>query len=71
MASVESTAKRLMIEQGRTQVWVVNRMNMISPLLKMDKSKFSAVLAGKRKMSGDELIAFCKALEITPDEFTR
>lgn len=71
MASVESTAKRLMSEQGRTQIWVVNRMNMISPMLKMDKNKLSAVLAGKRKMSGDELIAFCKALEITPDEFTR
>ena len=71
MIPVSDTAKRVIEEQGRTQAWVINRMNMICPELEMDKNKLSTILLGKRKMSGDELIAFCKALEISPDEFTR
>lgn len=71
MVPVEDTVKRLLEEQGRTQIWVINRMNEINPRLNMEKSKFSALINGKRKMSGDELIAFCQALEVTPDEFTK
>lgn len=70
MIPVEDTVKRLLNEQGRTQRWVIEKMNLIAPELNMNKTKFSAIVVGKRKMSGDELISFCKALEITPDEFT-
>lgn len=70
MVSVSDTAKRLLQKEGRTQAWVIKRMNIFCPEISMDRSKLSAILIGKRKMSGDELIAFCKALEISPDEFT-
>lgn len=71
MISVADNAKRVLREEGRTQTWVIKRMNEVYPNLGMDRSKFSAIVLGKRKMSGDELIAFCKALEISPDEFTK
>ena len=71
MVSVADTAKRVLREEGRTQAWVIERMNKVYPNLEMDRCKFSAIILGKRKMSGDELIAFCKALEISPDEFTK
>lgn len=45
-------------------------MNSINPSLDMDRSKFSAIITGNRKMTGDELLAFCMALEISPDVFT-
>lgn len=54
-------------DSGRTQVWVANKINAINPSLNMDKSKLSAALNGKRKISGDEFIALCKALEISLD----
>lgn len=71
MVSVADTAKRVLNEQGRTQVWVINRMNSIFPSLNMNRNKMSSILAGKRKMTGDELIGFCRALQISPDEFTK
>ncbi len=71
MVSVADTAKRVLDEQGRTQVWVINQMNSIHPALEMDRNKLSSILTGKRKMTGDELIGFCKALQISPDEFIR
>ena len=71
MVSVANTAKRVLNEQGRTQVWVINRMNAIFPSLEMDRNKLSSILTGKRKMTGDELIGFCKALQISPDEFLK
>lgn len=69
MVPVSATVKRVLSEQGRTQAWVVRKMNLQAPGIDMDKTKFSAIVTGKRKMSGDELLVFCKALEITPDEF--
>lgn len=71
MVPVHETIGRLLSEQGRTQTWVVQKMNSVSPELEMDKTKFSAIVTGKRKMSGDELLVFCKALVITPDEFLK
>ena len=71
MVAVVDTVRRLIVEQGRTQVWVIQKMNHYDPKINMDRSKFSAIITGRRKMSGDELLAFCKALEITPDEFLR
>lgn len=69
MVTVSETIKRILGEQGRTQTWVIQKMNSQSPEVGMDKTKFSAIVTGKRKMSGDELLVFCKALEITPDVF--
>ena len=70
MISIPKTAKKALKEQGRTQRWVVARMLDINPLLGMDRSKLSAIITGNRKMTGDELLAFCMALEISPDVFT-
>lgn len=69
MVAVADTVKRILDEQGRTQAWVIQKMNSQTPEIEMDRSKFSAIVTGKRKMTGDELIVFCKALEVTPDEF--
>lgn len=70
MTAISDTAKKILKEQGRTQRWVAERMNNINPTLEMDRSKFSAIITGNRKMTGDELLAFCMALEISPDVFT-
>lgn len=69
MIAVSDTVKRLLKEQGRTQVWVIQKMNEKNPELGMDRSKLSAIIVGKRKMTGDELLVFCQVLEISPDEF--
>ena len=70
LTAISDTAKKILKEQGRTQRWVAERMNDINPTLEMDRSKFSAIITGNRKMTGDELLAFCMALEISPDVFT-
>ena len=70
MTAISDTAKKILKEQGRAQRWVVERMNDINPTLEMNRSKFSAIITGNRKMIGDELLAFCMALEISPDVFT-
>lgn len=70
MTAISDTAKKILKEQGRTQRWVMERMNDINPTLEMNRSKFSAIITGNRKMTGDELLAFCMALEISPDVFT-
>lgn len=69
MKSISINMKRLIIEEGRTQKWVIEKMNAINHDLNMDKSKFSAIINGRRNVTGDELIAFCKALEVDPNEF--
>lgn len=71
MVSVTETVRRIISEQGRTQTWVARKMNEMNPTIGMDTSKFNAIVTGKRKMSSDELLAFCMATEITPDEFLR
>lgn len=65
--SVNEAIKSAIDDSGRTQVWVANKINAINPSLNMDNNKLSAALNGKRKISGDEFIALCKALEINPD----
>ena len=71
IASAIDAVNRILNEQGRTQAWVIARMNLMNPNLKMDRSKFSAITMGNRKMSGDELLAFCQAVEVSPDEFLK
>lgn len=67
--AIASTIKKVINQKGTTQSWVIKRMNSINPDLHMNRSKFSAIVRGNRKMTGDELIAFCKAAEIDPDIF--
>ena len=69
MISALDIVKKSLIERGCSQAWVIKRMNDLNPALKMDRSKFSSITTGRRKMSGDELLAFCKAVEVSPDEF--
>lgn len=69
MIPVTDTVRRIIISQGRTQTWVAEKMNEVNPNIKMDLVKFNSIMTGRRKMSGDELLAFCMAMEITPDEF--
>lgn len=71
MVAVSDTVKRLLDEQGRTQAWTVEKMNLCDSDIGMDRSKLSAIVTGKRKMSGDELLVFCKALEVTFDDFLK
>ena len=70
LTSIQDTVRKTIKKQGRTQKWVTEKMNSINPSLDMDRSKFSAIITGNRKMTGDELLAFCMALEISPDVFT-
>lgn len=69
MIPVTDTVRRIINEQGRTQTWISKRMNEINPRIEMDLVKFNSIVTGRRKMSGDELLAFCMAMEVTPDEF--
>lgn len=71
MTPVNVTVARIIAEQGRTQTWLVKKMNEMNPCLNLDTTKFSAIVTGKRTMTGDELIAFCGVLNVTPDEFMK
>lgn len=68
---VRENVRRILYEQGRTQIEVVKRMNELNPQISMNVSKFSWIITGRRKMSGDELLTFCMAVEISPEEFLK
>lgn len=68
---ISEKIEKLLSERGTTQAWVVTQMNNINPSIKMDAAKFSAIVKKKRKISGDELLAFCMALAISPDVFLK
>ena len=68
---VRENVTRILYEQGRTQIGVVKRMNELNPQISMNVSKFSWIITGRRKMSGDELLTFCMAVEISPEEFLK
>ena len=70
MAALNSMIENQLKENGRTQTWTINKMNEINPKLKMDRSKMSAIINDNRKMTAEELLAFCMALKISPDIFT-
>ena len=63
------TVQKLMEAEGRTQTWVAQEMNRIDPEIKMTNVKLSAIVTGKRAMSGDEMLAFCRAMKKSPDVF--
>jgi len=63
------TVQKLIEQEGRTQTWVAQEMNRIDPEIKMTNVKLSAIVTGKRIMSGDEMLAFCRAMRMSPDVF--
>lgn len=67
--SINAQVKRIIEDRGVTQKWVIERMNSVHPEALMDRNKMSAVINEKRKMSCDEFLAFCMALEVSPDLF--
>ena len=48
MLPVTEVIREELKKQGRTQVWVVNKMNEMSEVLKMDTVKFNCIMTGKR-----------------------
>lgn len=67
--SLSVLVEKVLKENGRTQTWTIDQMNKINPALKMDRCKMSSIINQNRKMTGDELLAFCMALQISPDVF--
>lgn len=64
---IEDRLKNIINESGRSQLWIVEKMNTLQPNLSMNKDKLSSIVRGKRKMTADELLIFCMALGISPD----
>lgn len=63
------TVKRLIEEEGRSQTWVAREMNRVNPEINMTNVKLSAIVTGRRVMSSDEMLAFCRAMKTNPDVF--
>lgn len=63
------TVQKLMEQEGRTQTWVAQEMNRIDPEIKMTNVKLSAIVTGRRTMTGDEMLVFCRAMRMSPDAF--
>ena len=68
---VELIVRNIIGSRGLRQTRAINRMNEVSPSLGMNHNKLSAIVCGSRKMTGDELLAFCMATETKPDCFCR
>lgn len=68
---IAEVIREVLSESGHTQAWVIGKMNSLDPKLEMNKTKFSAIVCGNRKMTGDELLAFCRATQTNPDVFCR
>lgn len=66
---VEPMIRNIVVSKGLQQKWVVERMNTVNPSLNMTRNKLSAITCGHRRMTGDEFLAFCQAVEINPDIF--
>lgn len=70
MRPVEEVIKQTISDQGRTQAWVADTMNAINPELNMNRVKFNRIVtAGERKLSGNELIALCRILDLSLEDF--
>ncbi len=63
------TVKRIIEQEGRSQKWLAEEMNRADPDIRMTNVKLSAIVTGRRIMSGDEMLAFCRAMQISPDVF--
>lgn len=67
--NVEPAVRNIIRDKGLRQTWIVDQMNLVDPALGMSKVKLSAIVCGGRKMTGNELIAFCVATNTCPDYF--
>lgn len=65
--SVNEALKQIINDSGRSQIWIISKANSINPSVNLTTNKLCSALNGKRKISGDEFLSICKALEINPD----
>ena len=63
------TVRKLIEQEGRSQAWVAREMNRVNPDINMTNVKLSAIVTGRRIMSSDEILAFCRAMKTSPDVF--
>lgn len=71
MLEIYEVLKQEIDKKGVTQTWIVNQMNSLDISLNMTCAKMSAVLAGKRKLTGEEFIAICRVLELDTEIFIK
>lgn len=69
MLAAHETAKSVLERTGRNSAWVARRMDELNPTLQMTPGKLNQALLGKRKLTADELIAFCMATDTQPNSF--
>lgn len=66
---INEKMKKIISEEGRTQKWVLQEMNRIEPTIKLTDATFSAAINGNRKVTADELVAFCRVMGKNPEVF--
>lgn len=61
----------IIYEKGMTQTSVTRNMIKLMPELrgKFNTNKMNAIIKGRRKMTCDELIAFCIVMNVDPAAF--
>lgn len=61
----------IIYEKGMTQTSVTRNMIKLMPELrgKFNTNKMNAIIKGRRKMTCDELIAFCVVMNVDPAAF--
>ena len=69
--TIPEKLREVLRNKGQTQTWVVSRMNAMDPDIHMSLQKLSATLNGRRTLSAEEFIAFCKATNTSPNAFWR
>ncbi len=66
---INEKMKEVIRSEGRTQRWIVEEMNKADPELNISDATFSAAMKGRRKVTAKEMIAFCKAVNKSPEIF--
>ena len=59
--------KAELTDSGRTQAWLVKKINEAG--IDMNKQRLCDTLNGKRRLTANEFIIICKALNLTLDSF--
>lgn len=59
---VQSKVAQYLEEQGIKQSWLAQKTGLTDNMI-------SGILNGKRKMTADEFVRICKAIEKTPNDF--
>ena len=67
--TINERMKQIIKSEGRTQKWILEEMNRTDPQLNLNPAIFSAIITGKRGVTGDELLAFCKVTGKNPNIF--